>query len=186
MGSGEATVIETIVIIVILAVVAVAIYAASKPNRFRMERSIVIDATAERVFPLIADFHKWPQWSPWESLDPELKRTYSGAAHGVGAIYAYEGNSKVGSGRMEITETVIPSRVVAKLDFIKPFEAHNFAEWTLTPDGKGTRVTWAMHGPQNFLFKLMGLVFNMDKTVGADFERGLTNLKQIAESGEAA
>ena len=175
---------ETILITIVVVLVALGLYAATRPNHFRMERSTVIDAPPERIFPLIADFHKWRLWSPWEKLDPDLKRTFEGAAHGVGAIYAYEGNSKVGSGRMEITDATPFSRIVAKLDFIKPMEAHNFADWTLSPQGTGTRVTWAMHGPQNFMMKLMGVIFSMDKLVGRQFEEGLANLKRAAESGE--
>jgi uncharacterized protein YndB with AHSA1/START domain len=176
-------VVETIFIVVVLLIIAVGIYAATRPNRFRLERSMMIDAPPETIFPLIADFQQWPQWSPWEGLDPDLRRTYSGAAHGVGAIYEYEGNNKVGAGRMEIVEATPYSRVTAKLDFLKPIVAHNIAEWTLAPEGRGgrTKVTWAMHGPQNFVSKLMGLFMSVDRMVGGQFEKGLANLKRVAE-----
>ena len=167
---------------VILVAAIVAAIAASRPDSFRVERTIVVSAPAGMVFPLIEDFRAWGKWSPWENLDPELKRTYSGAAKGVGAIYAWEGNPKVGSGRMEILEAVASSRILIKLDFLKPFEAHNLAEFTLTGEGSGTRVLWAMTGLQAFPMKVMGLVMSMDSMVGKDFEKGLASMKAAAEA----
>lgn len=173
-------------ILVILAVIAVLvaallIYAATKPDSFRIERKALINANPEKIFPLINDFHKWTQWSPWEAMDPNMQRTYSGAESGKGAAYAWVGNDKVGSGRMEITESTPPGRVVAALDFLKPIEAHNFAEFTLRPQGESTEVTWAMYGPSPYMSKLMTIFFNMEKMVGPDFERGLAKLKGAAE-----
>lgn len=164
-----------------LAFVAMLAYAATKPNTFRIERSATIAAPPERVFALIADFHQWPGWSPWEKMDPTMKRTHSGAANGIGAIYEWEGNKKVGKGRMEILEAVPASRVVIKLDFLKPFEAHNTAEFTLGPRDGGTHITWAMFGKQPFMLKVMCLFMNMDAMVGKDFEAGLANMKGLAE-----
>ncbi|MGH8429221.1 MAG: SRPBCC family protein, partial [Solimonas sp.] len=106
-------------------------YAATRPDSFRIERSAAIQAPPEKIYPHIDDFHRWTAWSPWEKIDPALKRSYSGAPAGKGAAYAWEGNKNVGSGRMEITESSAPSRIVIKLDFMKPFEAHNTAEFTL-------------------------------------------------------
>ena len=170
-----------ILLIVVLALVALLIAAAFRPDTFRVERAIQINAPADRIYPLIDDFHRWTAWSPWEKRDPALKRDYSGAASGKGAVYAWEGNKDVGQGRMEILEAVPPSRIVIKLDFLKPFEAHNTAEFTLQPAGGGTELRWVMHGPQPYLFKLMNLLFNMDKMVGKDFEAGLASIKAIAE-----
>jgi carbon monoxide dehydrogenase subunit G len=115
-------------------------------------------------------------------MDPEMKRTYSGVASGKGAVYAWQGNSKVGEGRMEISDTSPPSKVTIKLDFVKPFEAHNIAEFTLEPKGDSTSVTWTMHGPSPYMAKVMGVFVSMDKMIGKDFETGLANLKTVAET----
>jgi len=175
---------EIIVVIVALLVVAIAIVlilAAIKPGRFSVHRDIVVRAPAEKIFPLIADFHRWGSWSPYENKDPAMKRTFGGAASGKGAVYAWEGNKNVGSGRMEITDVSAPSKVVIKLDFFVPFEAHNTAEFTMLPKGDGTSLTWLMHGPAPFISKLMQVFMNIDKMVGKDFEVGLANLKKLAE-----
>lgn len=165
-----------------LLVVAVLLAAAIRPDSFRIERSTVVNAPPGRIFSLIDDFHAWGSWSPWEKLDPGLRRTHSGAASGKGSVYEWEGNPKVGSGRMEILESSPPSRLLIKLDFLKPFEAHNQAEFVFAAEGPSTRVTWAMTGPQAFPMKLMGLFMNMDRMVGSDFEKGLASIKQIAEA----
>ena len=167
--------------LIVVAIVALLIFAATKPDTFRLQRSASIKAPPERIFPLINDFRSWGSWSPWEKMDPNLKRTYSGPANGAGAVYEWEGNKKVGKGRMEITQASPPSKVAIKLDFLKPFEAHNTAEFTLEPDGDGTNVTWAMIGQQPFLFKVMTVFMNMDKMIGKDFEAGLANLKAQTE-----
>jgi Polyketide cyclase / dehydrase and lipid transport len=171
----------TIAIIVVVLLAALLAFAATRPDVFRVQRATSIQAPPERIFPLIADFHRWTSWSPWENKDPALKRTYSGAASGKGAVYAWEGNRNVGSGRMEITEDSPSSKVTIQLDFIKPFEAHNIAEFTLQPAGGTTNVTWSMHGPSPFITKVMGVFMNMDKMIGKDFEAGLANLKSVAE-----
>ena len=171
-------------IIALLAVVLIAallIYAATKPDTFRVQRAASINAPPEKIFPLINDLHSWGAWSPWEKMDPAMKRTYSGAASGKGAVYEWEGNNKVGQGRMEITDTSPPSHVTIKLDFVKPFEAHNIAEFTLEPKGDSTNVTWATHGPQSYVAKAMTIFFSMDSLVGKEFEAGLANMKAIAE-----
>ncbi|AVO46497.1 SRPBCC family protein [Phreatobacter cathodiphilus] len=165
---------------VLIAIAGLLAYAATRPDHFRIERSAVIAAPPETIRPLIADFRAWRDWSPWEAKDPAMKRMLSGAEAGVGAVYGWEGNGQVGTGRMEIVEDA-PRRVAIKLDFLKPFEAHNLAEFTLAPEGAGTRVTWAMSGPQPFIAKLMGIVFSMERMVGPDFEAGLANLKRRAE-----
>lgn len=153
----------------------------TRPNTFRIERSTTIAAPPERIVALIDDFHAWGQWSPWEKIDPTMTRTFEGPERGVGAVYGWTGTGKAGTGRMEILEDT-PAKVVIKLDFIKPFEAHNMAIFTLEPQGGATRVVWAMEGGQPFMAKLMGLVFNMEKMVGPDFEKGLASLKTSAET----
>jgi hypothetical protein len=170
-----------VVVLLVVAVAAVLIIAALKPGAFRIQRSANIKAPPDKIYPHINDFHNWPAWSPWEKLDPALKRTYSGTASGLGAVYEWEGNKQVGKGRMEITQATPASRIAIKLDFLKPFEAHNTAEFSLESQSDATTVTWAMHGRQPFLIKVMSLFCSMDKMVGKDFEAGLANLKTISE-----
>lgn len=155
--------------------------AATKPDTFRVERSGAMLAPPEKVFALIEDFHQWMAWSPWEHLDPNLKRTYGGAEKGKGATYAWQGNAQAGEGRMEIVEATSPSRVLIKIDFLKPFQAHNQVEFALAGEAGGTRVVWSMTGPQPFMMKVMCLFMSMDNMVGKDFEKGLASLKTAAE-----
>ena len=175
---------ETLIIIAVVLAIIIAvilILAATKPDTFRVERTAVVNAPADKVFPLIADFRQWLNWSPWEGRDPALKRSYSGAERGKGAVYAWDGNKNVGSGRMEILEATSPSTVVIQLDFLKPFEAHNTAEFTMLPQGGATSVIWVMQGPAPFLSKVMQVFMNMDRMIGRDFEAGLANLKTMTE-----
>jgi uncharacterized protein YndB with AHSA1/START domain len=172
---------KTIAIVAVVAIAAVLAYAATRPNTFRVVRSTVIKTPPEKIYALIDDFHKWRAWSPYEALDPALSRTYGGPASGLGATYAWTGNGKAGAGQMEIVKAAAPNELNIRLDFTKPFEAHHRAIFTLVPEGDATRVTWAMEGASPFMFKLMGLVFNMDKMIGKDFETGLASLKAEAE-----
>jgi uncharacterized protein YndB with AHSA1/START domain len=174
-------VIVAIAVILALAIAIVLVMAARKPDVFRIQRESTIKAPAEKIFPLISDFRQWGGWSPWEHRDPALKRTYGGTESGKGAVYAWEGNKNVGSGRMEILEATAPSKIVIKLDFIKPFEAHNTAEFTMLPQGDATKLNWVMHGPAPFMSKLMQVFINFDRMIGKDFEAGLASLKRIAE-----
>src|SRR5262245_27979980 len=172
------------VIAVVVAVVLAAglVYAATRPDTFRVERALSIKAPPEKIFVLVNDFHRWGAWSPYETKDPAMKRTISGPVSGNGAVYEWDGDAgKVGAGRMEITETS-PSRIAIKLDFSKPFEGHNIAEFTFEPKGGSTNVTWAMHGPSSYLHKIMGLFLNLDRMIGNDFETGLVNLRTLAEA----
>ena len=148
-----------------------------------VERSIVINAPAGRIYELVADFRQWRDWSPWEGLDPDLKRTYSGSESGVGARYQWSGNRKAGQGSMTITEGAEPSRVRLDLLFEKPFKARNDLVLAIQPEGSGSRVIWTMTGQRTFMVKVMGLVKSMDKFIGPDFEKGLLQLKSVAESG---
>ena len=173
---------KKILIVVLVLVAGVLGYAATRPDTFRVERAATIKAPPEKVFALINDFRRWESWSPWEKKDPAMKRTFgSDATSGKGAAYAWEGNSDVGQGRMEIAESVPPSRVRIKLDFVKPFEAHNLVDFALEPKGDATHVTWAIHGPSPYISKLVGVFCNMDSMIGRDFEAGLAGLKAIAE-----
>jgi hypothetical protein len=160
---------------------AVLAYATTRPDSFRVVRRARIPAPQENILALIKDFHRWKDWSPWERMDPTMKRSYFGPASGVGAAYAWEGTDKVGCGRMEILEAT-PSKVTIKLDFVRPLEAHNIVEFTLVPYGDATDVTWSMQGPNPFIAKVMSLVVSMDAMVGKDFEAGLANLKAATAS----
>ena len=170
-----------IAVILAIAIAAVLILAATKPGTLRVQRSVSIKAPPEKIYPYFEDFNRWAAWSPWEKLDPSMKRTFIGAPSGKGAAYAWEGNSKVGAGRMEIIESTPPAKLLVKLDFQKPFEGHNTAEYTLVPSAEGTRVTWAMYGPAPYISKLMGVFVSMDSMIGKDFEAGLANMRAAAE-----
>jgi hypothetical protein len=168
-------------IVLVVLVAAVLGLAMTKPDSFRVERQTSIKAPPDKIFALIDDFHNWRSWSPWENLDPAMNRTHSGAPHGKGAVYEWDGNSKVGQGRMEITDVAAVSKITIKLDFLRPFEGHNLAEFTLEPLSDSTNVTWVMHGPAPFFSKVMQVFISMDKVIGKDFEAGLSNLKTMAE-----
>jgi uncharacterized protein YndB with AHSA1/START domain len=157
-------------------------FAATRPNEFRLQRRTRINATPEKVFANLVDFHQWSGWSPWEKLDPGMQRKHSGAPSGKGAVYEWEGNRKVGKGRMEITDASAPNRLVVDLHFLKPYEARNTTEFVLQRDGAATDVTWSMYGPAPFVNKVMGVFMNMDKLIGTDFEKGLTSLKSMSEA----
>jgi len=167
--------------VVVIALAIVIAIAAGRPDHFRIERSATIGAPPESIFPLIEDFHRWRTWSPYEERDPGMQRDYSGPPRGVGAIYAWDGNKQIGSGRMEVVEATPSSKIIIKLAFFRPFKANNTAEFLLEPTTAGTKVIWTMHGPTPFMSKLLGLVFNFDRMVGKDFEVGLEKLRAVAE-----
>jgi uncharacterized protein YndB with AHSA1/START domain len=174
-------IIAIIAVVLAAAIAVVLILAAARPNTFSFTRATTVRAPPEKIFPLINDFHQWATWSPYENKDPAMKRSFSGAESGRGAVYAWDGNNNVGSGRMEILEASAPSKIVIKLDFFKPFEGHNTAEFTMLPQGDATTVTWLMHGTAPFISKLMQVFMNLDRMVGKDFEAGLANLKRLTE-----
>jgi hypothetical protein len=173
--------IKKILIAVVVVIAGLLGYAATLPDSFRVERTISIKAPPEKIFPRINDFRQWTEWSPWEKLDPAMKRTYRGLGPGRGSAYAWEGNDKVGAGSMEILVSEPPLKIGIKLDFIRPFEGHNSAEFTLAGKGEFTDVTWSMSGPSPYPAKVMGVFFSMDRIVGNDFETGLANLKGLVE-----
>jgi uncharacterized protein YndB with AHSA1/START domain len=174
-------IIATIAAVLVIAIAVVLVLAATKPNTFSVTRATTVRVPPEKIFPLINDFHQWATWSPYENKDPAMKRSFSGAERGRGAVYAWDGNNNVGSGRMEILEASAPSKIVIKLDFFKPFEGHNTAEFTMLPQGDGTDVTWLMRGPASFMSRLMQVFMNLDRMIGKDFEAGLANLKRLTE-----
>ena len=150
-------------------------------NQFEVMREATIPAPRESVFALLSDFHRWPEWSPWEDIDPNMKRTHSGTPSGAGAIYEWDGNRKAGAGRMEITEANAPWRVQIDLQFLKPFKSHNTTTFELADRDGGTHVTWRMVGPKTFFTRVMGIFTSMDKMVGPDFEKGLAQLSEAAQ-----
>jgi hypothetical protein len=172
--------IKIIGLVVVVLIGAVLLFALTRPNTLHVERTTSINAPPDRIASLISDFHSWNAWSPYDKKDPAMKRSFSGAPAGKGAVYEWDGDSNVGQGRMEIAD-VSPSRVAIKLDFSRPIEGHNVATFTLQPEGNATRVTWAMDGPTRYITKLIGMFMNMDRMIGDDFAVGLSNLKTIAE-----
>jgi uncharacterized protein YndB with AHSA1/START domain len=172
---------KTILFIVAAVVAALLAYAAFKPDSFRLSRSATIAAPPDKVFALINDLRRFNEWNPFARLDPQNSITYDTVTAGVGGAYNWQGE-KSGAGRMQITESVPAQRVTAKLDFSKPLEAHNLVDFTVQAQGdKGSTITWTMHGPMPYLNRLMTIFFDMDKTVGKEFEAGLANLKMLAE-----
>jgi hypothetical protein len=172
---------KLILIALILLIIVALILAALKPNRFSVSRSINIKALPGKIFPHINSFRAWATWSPWEKIDPNCQRSYSGAESGVGAIYGWSGNKDVGEGSMEIVESVPSSKIVMNLDFIKPYEGHSTVEFLFEPQDDGTLVTQTMVGESKFFQKLICMFINMDKIIGAKYEQGLSSLKASAE-----
>ena len=167
-------------VVVVVAIAGILLYAATKPDSFRVQRVVLINAPSDKVFPLINDIKAWTAWSPYEKKDPAMKRTYGAVTAGKGATYAWEGDKNVGQGSIEIVESG-PRKILLKLDFVKPFEAHNMGEFLLEPKGDSTSVTWATYGPSPFISKVVGTFMNIDDLIGRDFEKGLADLKAVAE-----
>ena len=173
--------IKTLLLLIAVAVAALLLYASTRPDTFAVERSTTIAAPPEELFPLIDDLQAFNTWNPYARKDPAMKASYSGPVAGAGAAFDFHGNKDVGRGRIAVTGSTAPSEVRMQLDMFEPFEGHNTVVFSLVPEGAGTKVTWAMHGPSAFITKLMGIFFNMDQMIGKDFEAGLANLRQLAE-----
>jgi Polyketide cyclase / dehydrase and lipid transport len=171
----------TAIVIIAIIIIALLVMASRRPDEFSVVRSIDLRASPDRIFAQINDFKSWAAWSPWEKMDPNMQRSFSGPSSGMGAKYAWVGNKKVGEGSMEITRSVPSSNMQLDLHFLKPFKAENVTEFTLVPKGDGTNLKWEMRGRTPFLFKVMHMFLNMDKMVGKDFDAGLANLKAIVE-----
>jgi Polyketide cyclase / dehydrase and lipid transport len=168
---------------VIIAVVVFCVVVATRPAEFKIERSAMIEAAPERVFSQVDDFHNWEAWSPWSKLDPAMKTSYGGAASGVGSIYSWTGNDEAGEGTMTITGSHPFDHITIDIDFRRPFAAKSISDFSFKPEGGKTVVTWTMTGNNNFAAKAFGLFVNTDKLVGGDFEKGLAQMKAVAESG---
>jgi hypothetical protein len=155
---------------------------AGQPDEFTVSRSVKLAAPTEKIFPHVNDLHAWQAWSPWAKLDPNAKNSFAGPASGAGAAMKWEGNCKIGVGKMTITESQPSSIIRFRLDFEKPMQATNTAEFTFLPEGGGTVVTWRMTGKNSAMGKVMGLFMNCEQMVGGQFEKGLANLKSLAEA----
>lgn len=164
----------------VIAIATVLTLAATRPAHLRVVRNARMPASPPQVFALVNDFHHWPQWSPWERLDPAMEKTFSGEPCGTGAVYAWRGNRKVGEGRVEIVGSEPDRRVSLQLHFIKPFAARNTSEFRIEPTEGGSLVTWEMEGPQAFPARIMGVFVNMDRIIGRQFQEGLANLAAAA------
>ncbi len=156
-------------------------FVATRPSQFKVERSVTTTARAETTFAFVNDLRKWGDWSPWEKMDPSMKKTFGGAEAGVGATYAWQGNDEVGKGQMTITGSE-PGKISIKLEFFEPWAATNTTVFTFAPAGDATRVTWSMEGENNFVGKAASLFLDMDGMIGGDFEKGLAALKGLAEA----
>ena len=171
----------TAIVVLAIVIIAILVMAASRPDAFSVVRSAEYRATPETIFAQLDNFHNWQAWSPWEEMDPNLQRNYSGPVRGKGARYGWVGNKKVGEGTMEITRSAAPHSMELNLNFMRPFKASNVTEFTLMPKGEKTTLIWEMRGPSPFMVKIMHLFFDMDRIVGKDFEKGLVKLKAIVE-----
>ena len=172
-----------LVVVVLLSLLLVA--AAMQPDTFRVERSATINAPRPLVFAQVNDLHEWTAWSPWEKLDPNMSKTFSGPQTGKGASYAWKGNDDVGAGKMTITKSDAPSQVVLELAFLEPFESTSTTLFDFHETDSGTHVSWTMKGNNTFMGKIFCLFMDMDSMIGKDFEKGLATLKKVSES-EAA
>jgi carbon monoxide dehydrogenase subunit G len=163
-------------------VLVVVVVVATRPAEFRVTRTARVSAPPSAVFAQVNDFHKWDAWNPWAKIDPTMKQSYEGASAGIGAVYTWTGNSQVGEGRMTLTESRPSELIRIKMEFLKPFAAISTAEFAFKPDGDQTVVTWSMEGRNNFMAKAVHLVMNMDKMIGGQFEKGLAQMKAVAEA----
>jgi uncharacterized protein YndB with AHSA1/START domain len=173
---------KKILIVLALVIGAFAIVVATRPAAFSVSRSTTIAAPPEAVFPHVNDFHKWEAWSPWAKLDPNAKNSFDGPAEGEGAKFSWAGNDKVGVGSMTITESRPSDLVRLRLEFIKPFAGTSTTVFTFQPTEGQTVVTWTMSGKNNFIAKAFSMFMDCEKMVGPDFEKGLANLKALAEA----
>ena len=173
---------KNILITVAIIISVLAVVVALQPAEFRVARSATVSAPAQVVYAQVEDLRKWEAWNPWQKIDPAMKLTFAGPATGPGASYSWVGNNQVGEGRLTVIESRPNDLVRIKLEFMKPFAATNTAQFTFKPEGDKTAVTWSMQGNNNFIAKALHLVMNMDKMVGGQFEKGLADMKLVAEA----
>ncbi len=171
-----------LVALLLLSVIGVLGAAYMQPADYRVERSVIIKAPPEEVYSVISDFGRWGEWSPWEKLDPDMRKSVTGTPGEPGYRYVWEGNDQVGQGSMTVVRAVPNERIEIKLEFLKPFQASSETLWELKPEGESTRMTWIMEGRnEGLMAKLFSMLMGMDKMIGADFEEGLSHLKRVSE-----
>jgi len=175
-------VVRKLLIVLALIAIVLVVVVALQPSQYRVERTATIAAPAPVVFAQVNDFHNWEAWSPWAKIDPAMKQTYEGPAAGTGAIYRWVGNTEVGEGRMTISESRPGDLIRVSLEFLKPFASTATAEFTFKPQGDQTVVTWSMTGGRNFMAKAVHLILNIDRLIGEQFEKGLAQMKAVAEA----
>ena len=173
---------KTVGIILLVLLGALLLMASRQPDAFSIERSVVVSAPAEVIYPRIVDLHQWSTWSPYEKLDPHMKKVFNGTPGAAGASYYWSGNAKAGEGTITVRELMPPSKITLQFDMLKPIEGHNVIEFNLEPADGGTRVTWAMRGANTYFSKIVGVFMNMDTMIGQDFEVGLASLKTQVET----
>lgn len=179
---GIKTMLKKVLIAAVVVIAAFLVVVARQPSVFKISRTASIAASPAKVFAQVNDFHRWADWSPWEKMDPDMKKTFEGPSAGPGAISSWSGNRKVGEGKMTLTQSKAPELIQIQTDFLRPMKATHQAEFTFKPEGRGTQVTWSMSGTRNFVSKAFCLFMDMDKMVGGDFEKGLAALKSVAET----
>lgn len=156
-------------------------YVATREGKFHYERNGVINASPEKIFPYISDFRKGGEWSPYEQVDPHMKKTFLGPDAQVGSVMEFDGNKDAGSGKLEILKIVPNESVEIKLTMLKPFHAENLVVYKLTPQGDGTRFSWAMSGDGGFMGKLLNVFIDCEKMIADQFTVGINNLKAVIE-----
>lgn len=147
---------------------------------YTVERSIVILKPKELILPELTNLKNVHDWSPWTEYDPNMKINFQGTDGTVGSFYTWEGNKKVGNGKQEIV-LISDTLVESKLIFYEPWESECRAYFKLQPEGNGYKTTWGMKGKNAYPMNVMCLFMNMDKMVGKEFEKGLSNLKEKVE-----
>jgi uncharacterized protein YndB with AHSA1/START domain len=171
--------IVTVIFLLVAAPFLVMAIAVTQPASYQLQRSISVSAPPAEVYAAIVDFHRWQGWSPWARLDPNQKTTVAG--EGLGAVYTWSGDDRVGAGRMTIIEALPNSKVAIKLEFLRPWESTNETSFLVVPEGAGSRLTWIMKGTHGYLGRAMSIFLNMEKMLGPDFEKGLAALKSDVE-----
>ncbi|GAC1336811.1 MAG: K(+)-transporting ATPase subunit F [Myxococcales bacterium] len=173
---------KKILFVAVLVLAGLFAWIASRPDAYRVSRSLVIAAAPATAYAEVADFHRWEAWSPWGKLDPAMKTTYGGTPGQIGSTYAWTGNDKVGAGRMTVIDEKPGERVYIRLEFLRPFKSQSMTTFKFLPAAAGTEATWTMEGKNDLLGKTMAAFADMDKMIGDDFERGLAQLKAICEA----
>jgi hypothetical protein len=173
---------KKILLAVLGVVVAILGYAWFRSPDMAISRELLIAASAETIFPFINDSQKANGWMPWTESDPGVKMVYSGPSAGVGSKSSWDSQGQMGTGEAVVIESIPNQSVKTQLTYTKPMAMSQLAEVSLSSQGDGTLVRWSVSGKMGFFFRLMGVFVNCDKMIGAEFEKGLANLKKQVES----